>query len=135
MRTVHAFMHHKGAGFNNRAFTGLEYHRTDGQLRRSAALQNFDKRFFLEAQCAISCVGDLDGKCLFDSELDITIIDLLLIHCDGGRSTTAALIGGEENCSNNKNPANGQQQPWKTLFLLSLFFAHRVSLVLIVKLE
>jgi hypothetical protein len=32
MRTVHAFMHHKGAGFNSRAFAGLEYHRTDGQF-------------------------------------------------------------------------------------------------------
>jgi hypothetical protein len=27
---VHAWMHHENAGFNLGAFTGLEYHRTDG---------------------------------------------------------------------------------------------------------
>jgi hypothetical protein len=30
MRTIHPFMHHEDAGFNCGAFTGLEYHRTDG---------------------------------------------------------------------------------------------------------
>ncbi len=30
MRTIHARMHHKDTGFNCSAFTGLEYHRTDG---------------------------------------------------------------------------------------------------------
>ena len=49
MWTIHTFMHHENAGFDNRTFTGLEYHRTDGQLRRSAPLQHLDVRFFLEA--------------------------------------------------------------------------------------
>lgn len=30
MRSVHAFMHHENAGFNDRAFARLENHRTDG---------------------------------------------------------------------------------------------------------
>ena len=30
MRSIHTGVHHKDAGFNRRAFTGLEYHRTDG---------------------------------------------------------------------------------------------------------
>ena len=30
MRTIHAWVHHEDAGFNLSAFTGLEYHRTDG---------------------------------------------------------------------------------------------------------
>ena len=27
---IHAWMHHEDSGFNCGAFTGLEYHRTDG---------------------------------------------------------------------------------------------------------
>ena len=30
VRTIHAFVHHENAGFECCAFTGLEYHRTDG---------------------------------------------------------------------------------------------------------
>jgi hypothetical protein len=30
MLAVHSWMHHEDAGFNLSAFTGLEYHRTDG---------------------------------------------------------------------------------------------------------
>ncbi len=30
MLAIHAWVHHKNAGFNLGAFAGLEYHRTDG---------------------------------------------------------------------------------------------------------
>jgi hypothetical protein len=30
MLAIHAWMHHEDAGVNLSAFTGLEYHRTDG---------------------------------------------------------------------------------------------------------
>ena len=49
MRTVHAFVHHEDTGFNDRAFARIEYHRTDGQLRRSAPLQYFNVRFIFES--------------------------------------------------------------------------------------
>jgi len=106
VRTIHAFVHHEDAGFNDRAFAGLEYHRTDGQVRRSAALQYFDVRVFLEAQRAIACVGDFDGKGFIDAEFHITIIDLLLIYSDGWNSIpiATALIGKEE-CSHDQQDA------------------------------
>jgi len=30
VRTIHAFVHHEDTGLDSCAFTGLEYHRTDG---------------------------------------------------------------------------------------------------------
>ena len=91
MRTVHAFVHHEDTGLNDRTFTRLEYHRTDGKLGGSASLQYFDVRLFLETQCAIACVGDFDGKGFIDSEFHITVTDLLLIDCDGWGPSAAAI--------------------------------------------
>ncbi len=48
MRTIHAGMHHEDARFNRGAFTRIECHRTDGQIRGSASLQDFDIRLLLE---------------------------------------------------------------------------------------
>ena len=98
MRTVHAFVHHKYFGFNKGAFTGLEYHRTDGQLRRSASLQNFDIRRFLETQCARARIGDFDGKGFIGVVLYIAVINGLLIHCDGWCSAATTTLIGEEEC-------------------------------------
>jgi hypothetical protein len=80
MRTVHAFVHHEDTGFNNRAFTGFEYHRTDGKLRRSASLQYFNVWFFFEAQYAVACVGDFNSKGFFHVKFHIAF---------GQRSTQA----------------------------------------------
>ena len=60
--SVHTLVHHELTGLNSGAFTGFESHRTDGELRRSAALHDFDVGLFLEAQGSIACVGNLDGK-------------------------------------------------------------------------
>jgi len=62
MWTVHAFVHHEDTGLNSCAFARSEYHRTDGQLRRSASLEDFDVWLILEAQCSITRIGDLDLK-------------------------------------------------------------------------
>ncbi|MHB8777171.1 MAG: hypothetical protein ACYC6R_05335 [Anaerolineales bacterium] len=53
MRTVHAFVHHEDAGFNERAFARLDDHRTDGQFGRSASLQYLDVRYSFETQYPI----------------------------------------------------------------------------------
>jgi hypothetical protein len=60
MLSIHAGVHHKDAGLNGCAFTGLEDHRTDGQIGRSASLQYFDERVLLETQRPGTGVGDLD---------------------------------------------------------------------------
>ncbi len=62
MRSIHTGVHHENAGFDCRAFTGLENHRTDGQFRRSATLQHFDVGLLFEAQRSIPGIGDLDSK-------------------------------------------------------------------------
>ncbi len=49
VRAIHAFVHHKDAGFNRGAFTGLKDHRTDGQLGWSAPLHDFDVGNLCEA--------------------------------------------------------------------------------------
>ena len=95
MRTVHAFMHHKDTRLNDCALTGFEYHRTDGQFGRSASLDDFDIRLLLEPQCAIARVGDFDRKRFIDAKLHIAIIDLLLIHHDGGRATSVTALACE----------------------------------------
>lgn len=59
MGSIHPRMHHEHAGFDRCTFTGLEDHRTDGQFRRSAPLQNFDIGLFLKPQRSITCVADL----------------------------------------------------------------------------
>jgi len=96
--TSHAFMHHEDAGFNNCAFARLEYHRTDGQLRRSAPLHDFDVRRFLETQCACASVGDFNGEGFIGVVFYIAVVNLLLIRCDGGRpaAIAAALVGEQE---------------------------------------
>ena len=67
MLPIHAFMHHERAGLDRCTFAGLEDHRTDGQLRRSAPLHDFDIWLLFEPQRAIACVGDLDGKGFVDT--------------------------------------------------------------------
>jgi hypothetical protein len=49
MWPIHPFVHCEGNRSNDRAFTGLENHRTDGQVRRSAPLHNFDIGIFFKA--------------------------------------------------------------------------------------
>ena len=105
VRTVHAFMHRENTGFNDRAFARFEYHRTDGKLRRSAPLQYFDVRLFLEPQGAIACVSDFDRKGFFHVEFHIAVINLLLIHCYGWDSTAipTAPISKKESGNDQQN--------------------------------
>ena len=49
MLAIHPWMHHENTGFDCGGLTGLEYHRSDGQVGRSAPLQNFDVRIFFES--------------------------------------------------------------------------------------
>ena len=105
MRTVHAFVHHENAGLDNCAFSGFEYHRTDGQLRRSAPLQHFDIRVFLETQRAITSIGHLDSKCFFHAEFNIAVINSLLIHCDGWCATTIPITCEQEYGKGNEHAA------------------------------
>ena len=103
MRAVHALVHHEHAGFKNRALTGLENHRTDGEFRRSASLHDFDVWLFLEAQCAAPGISDFDGKSLIGIEFHVAVLDLLLIHCDGcGPAPITATSIGEEDCGDNQ---------------------------------
>jgi len=53
---VHHELHREG-----RAFTGVEGHRTDGWIGRSAPRGNFDIRLVGEAQGLISHVGQGEG--------------------------------------------------------------------------
>jgi hypothetical protein len=62
MRAVHTCVHHENGRLNRSAFTGLEYHRTDGQVGRSTPLAHFDVRLFLEPERAIADIGDLYCK-------------------------------------------------------------------------
>jgi hypothetical protein len=89
-------VHHKHTGFDDRAFAGLEYHRTDGQFGRSAPLDNFDIRFFFEAQGTRTRVGDLDLKGQTGAKVLVAIIDFLLIHCDGWRASAVATQLGKQ---------------------------------------
>jgi len=127
MRTVHTCVHHEDAGLDNCAFTGLEYHRTDGYLRRSAPLQYFNVRSFLETQCAVACIGDFYGKSFIDAKFHIAKIDLLLIHRDGGRSAAISTLICEEERSYQQNTANRYKRPREifSLFLLPEFFLAR----------
>src|SRR5215207_1542961 len=88
MRSIHAFMHHEDSRLDQSAFTGLKYHRTDGQFWRSAPLQHFDIRLLFESQHAIAHVRDLDGKLAGLTKFDICIIDLFRIDSDGWRPAT-----------------------------------------------
>src|SRR5215217_5417283 len=85
--TIHARMHHENTGFNSCALTRLEYHRTDGQVGRSAPLQYFNVRFFLELQGTLPVVGDGEGELTVFTELNITVINFGLIHGKCGYAT------------------------------------------------
>lgn len=91
MRTVHDLVHHEHIGLDDCGFARFEDHRTDDQLGRSASLQYLYVRLLLEAECSVSCIGDLDGKGFGDIEFHITIVNPLLIRRDG-RGTTTSLI-------------------------------------------
>ena len=78
--TIHARMHHEDTRFNCCALTRLEYHRTDGQVGRSAPLQYFNVRFFLELQGALPFIGDGEGELTVFAELHITVIDFGLVY-------------------------------------------------------
>jgi hypothetical protein len=45
-------------------------------------------RLFIETQSANACVSEFDGKVLIGVELHISIINLLLIRCDGWGAAT-----------------------------------------------
>ena len=110
MRTVHAFVHHEGAGFNDRAFARFEYHRTDGQLGRSASLHDFDVGLFREAQRPCASVRDLDGEGFVDAKFYVAVIDLLLVNRDGWSSAaiTTTLIGEEKHGSDQQYASDCQ---------------------------
>lgn len=136
MRAIHPFVHHKDTGLNCGALTGLEYHRTDGKFGRSASLQYFDVRVFFETQCPITGVGDLQGELAVLAKLDITVIDLVLIH---GKLWSSADVSstsiGKQYCSENEQPAsqdNEQPGEFLRLFLFSISFVvlgHPASLL------
>src|SRR6266498_4328882 len=90
--SIHARMHHKDSRFKRCAFTGLEYHRTDGQVGRSASLQYFNEWLFLESQCTIPFVGNLEGELAVLTKLHISVVNLVLIHGKGGCSATISTI-------------------------------------------
>jgi hypothetical protein len=92
MWTIHAFVHHEGCGFYRGAFSWIEDHRTDGQIRRSTPLQYLDEGLFLEAQDPVTSVGDLDGEDFWIVEFYIPIIDLLLIHSQNWGTATGILL-------------------------------------------
>jgi hypothetical protein len=130
MGTVHAFVHHEVSRFYNSALTGLKDHRTDGQFRRSAPLQDFDIGLFFESEFAISLIGNLNRKLAGLPKLDISVIDLVLIDCDGGRSASTPIISREQDrCKQQQSASQGNEKPWEVpsliLFLISLIpFRH-----------
>ena len=63
MRAAHTCVHHKDRGLNRGAFTGLEYHRTDGQAGRSTPLAHFDVGLFSETERAVAGVRHFNCKC------------------------------------------------------------------------
>jgi hypothetical protein len=100
---IHAGVHHEDSGLDRSAFAGIEDHRTDGQIRRSAPLQDFDVWFLLEAQHSVASVGDFDGELPIVAKLDITVVEFLLVDHDlrgaapGPTTiTTASLISQHE---------------------------------------
>src|SRR5215211_1303715 len=95
MRTIHTRMHHKDAGFNRCAFAGLEYHRTDGQLGRSASLQYFNVRLFLEPQGSISSVGDLEGELAVLAKFHVSIINFVLVYGKRRCPTAVSIAAGK----------------------------------------
>jgi hypothetical protein len=94
-------MHHEDAGFNCGGFTGLEYHRTDGQFGRSAALQYFNIGLFRESQVAIARICDLECELAVLSKFHIPVVDLILVHFDGRCATTTS-TPREKNCRDEK---------------------------------
>ena len=98
MGSIHPFMHHEDSRLDDSAFTGLKYHRTDGQFRRSASLQYFDIRLLFEAQHAVTSVRDLDGKLPGLTKFDVSIIDLILIDSDGWRTAACPVIACKQDC-------------------------------------
>lgn len=112
VRPIHAFVHHEDGRLDHCAFTRLKYRRTDGQLRRSAPLHYFDVWLFLESQRAITRVGDFDRKLAGLTELDISIIDLVLIHDNGWRSASASTISCKQDRGEEQQPASqGGEKP------------------------
>jgi hypothetical protein len=137
MRTIHPFMHHKRAGLNERAFTGLENHRTDGQLRRSAPLQDFDVGGFLQAQGAIPGVGDPDREGFADTKLHVPVVDYLPVDDEGWRSA-ATPVCQEERSKHQQDAAQGYNEPGEFLSLFFIFVgfpSHPTSLWFLFKLE
>jgi len=85
VRSIHTFVHHEDTGFNCGGFTRLEYHGTDGQFGRSAALQYFNVWLFLEPQRTITRIRDLELELAVLTELHKSIVDLVLIYFEGRR--------------------------------------------------
>ncbi len=111
MRTIHTFVHHENAGLDRSAFAGLENHRTDGQIGRSASLQYFNVGLVFEAQRTRACVGDLDGKGFVHAKLHITKINLLLIDGNGWCSAASiATLSGEEESGDHHEHATQRYQ-------------------------
>lgn len=129
--SVHAWVHHEDAGCDVRALAGLEDHRTDGQLGRSASLQNFDIRLLFEAQPAVAVVGDFDPERSVLAKFDIPVVDVLLVNSDPGRPTgiPAAPAGNQERSQHQQDAAQGYHQPGKASPLpgSSAFSTHRGS--------
>ena len=112
MQAVHTFVHHKSGRSDLGAFTGLEYHRTDGQARRSAPLAHFDVWLFFEPERPLTNVGDLDFESQVGVEFDIAIIDHFLIHSQSGSAAAVTVAKCDEQGSRNQQhtPANHQGQ-------------------------
>lgn len=60
VRAIHAAVHYEVAGGDRRAFSGFEDHRTDGQIGRSATLQDLDIRPLGETQFGAADIGHLE---------------------------------------------------------------------------
>jgi hypothetical protein len=107
MLAVHARMHHKDAGFYGCAFAGFEDHRTDGQIGRSASLQDFDIRILFKTQRPIAGVGNIYFKLFVIPEWDIAIVDLCLVNGDhgGAASVPTSAVGEQEYGSDQEDRA------------------------------
>jgi hypothetical protein len=131
MLSIHAGVHHEDAGFDGSAFAGPEDHRTDGQLGRSASLQNFDAWLPFEAQYTIAGVGDFDREGFVVAKLDVAIVDFLLVHNDPGSPATipAASVGKQERGGDDQYSAEDRDRPGEAFppSLPSMFSAHQVS--------
>ncbi len=87
MRSTHPRVHHERARLDVGALARLQDHRTDGQCRRSAPLQDFNIRLLAETQDSIADIGNLDPERLIITKLHVALIDFGRIHDDVRCST------------------------------------------------